>query len=81
MAKRYKTRAELESTVIRIFRDDQQALQNLAYTHGWSIGEAVSLILGSLGDKLVLPDKVPSHQLQMAGLREQIDKFRKERLG
>lgn len=76
MARRYKTRAELESTVIRVFRDDQRALRDLALTHGWSIGEVVSLILGALGDNPVLPDKVPSHQLQMAGLRAQLENRR-----
>ncbi|MFC2070350.1 hypothetical protein ACFLTB_04170 [Chloroflexota bacterium] len=69
MVKRYKTKAELESTVIRIFRTDQELLRNLAETHGWSIGEAVSLILNSIGDDPILPDKVPAHQLQMAGFR------------
>jgi hypothetical protein len=69
MTAKYKTKAELESTVIRIFRSDHDTLRNLAETHGWSIGEAVSLILNSLGDELVLPDKIPAHQLQMAGFR------------
>ena len=69
---RYKTRAELNSTVIRIFRNDHAYLQNLAETHGWSIGEVVSLILNSVGDNPILPDKVPSHQLQMAGFRSSI---------
>ena len=66
---RYKTRAELESTVIRIFQTDHDTLRELAETHGWSMGEAVSLILNSIGNELVLPDKVPAHQLQMAGFR------------
>lgn len=69
MVKKYKTRAELESTVIRIFRTDHDTLRTLAETHGWSIGEAVSLILNSIGEDLVLPDKVPAHQLQLAGFR------------
>ncbi len=72
MSKRYKTRAELDSRVIRVFRTDQEMLQDLAETHGWSIGEAVSLILNSFGDSPTLPDKVPAHQLQMAGLRSSI---------
>ncbi len=72
MTKRYKTRAELDSRVIRIFRTDQEVLRDLADTHGWSIGEAVSLILNSFGDSPTLPDKVPSHQLQMAGLRSSL---------
>ena len=69
---RYKTRAELESTVIRIFRNDHAILRNLAETHGWSIGEVVSLILNAVGDDPILPDKVPAHQLQMAGFRSSI---------
>lgn len=72
MTKRYKTRAELDSRVIRVFRTDQEVLRDLAETHGWSIGEAVSLILNSFGDSPTLPDKVPAHQLQMAGLRSSI---------
>ncbi len=72
MTKRYKTRAELDSRVIRVFRTDQEVLRDLAETHGWSIGEAVSLILNSFGDSPTLPDKVPAHQLQMAGLRSSL---------
>ncbi len=72
MTKRYKTRAELDSRVIRVFRTDQEVLRDLAETHGWSIGEAVSLILNSFGESPTLPDKVPAHQLQMAGLRSSI---------
>lgn len=72
MVKRYKTRAELDSRVIRVFRTDQEVLRDLAETHGWSIGEAVSLILNSFGDSPTLPDKVPAHQLQMAGLRSSL---------
>ena len=69
---RYKTRAELDSTVIRIFQNDYRILRKLAETHGWSIGEVVSLIINSVGDAPILPDKVPAHQLQMAGFRSSI---------
>ena len=72
MSKRYQTKAELDSRVIRVFRTDQEMLREMAETHGWSIGEAVSLILNSFGNSPTLPDKVPAHQLQMAGLRSTI---------
>ena len=65
MVKRYKTKAELESTVIRINRNDYQVIRDLAENHGWSIGEVVSLLINSLGDEPRLPDRIPAHQLLM----------------